>query len=935
MIAALAVVEVFAIAQHRLVLGIPFVDLHVQMLIIPAIVGCLFGFLLAKVRMLQTQQLQNQQTIVQQDHSLQLEIEQRRKFAEREQRLHFALEGANDGLWDWNIASGEVYYSPRWLSILGFRRDEIRPHMAVWNQLIHPSDRKLLDRSLNEHLAKQSNRFCVEVRMRSKRGEWIWGLIRGKAVSFSEHGQPVRVVGTLTDISQRKRIESALRSLAEGSANIANTDVLNTLVRCLAQSLDQRYGYLGQIIQQNGKRIVSGLAFWDDDRFKQAIDSHIKGSPFEVAEHVGYCFVPQNVQQAFPNDMLLHTLKAQSYIGIPLRADDDSILGVISVIDTQPLPDWVEPIAQAILPIFASRAAAELQRQNAERALFEEKERALVTLHSIGDAVVTTDAEGRVVYLNPVAQRLTGVDMARARGRPITEVVTIINEQTKGVRQSPIERCLLSGQSVSYDQLSLLAHPGGQELAIEESAAPIRDRNNTLVGAVMVFRDVSSTREMAKKMSWQATHDTLTGLVNRQEFEQRLDALIGASRHSKEQHMLLYIDLDQFKLVNDTSGHVAGDELLRQLAFLLQDHIRQADTLARLGGDEFGLLLTGCLLPQACEIANKMIHTINVFRFSWAGKTFEIGASIGVVAVDAQSESLMSVLSAADMACYAAKDLGRNRVQVYQVDDINLTRRAGEMQWVSRIKHALKDNRFLLYVQRIQDLRDSDEQRFEVMVRMLDEQRCLVMPNVFIPAAERYNLMPEVDRWIIEHLFEMIAGVANKSQCSYSINLSGKSFNDENFLSFVQDSIVRYQVNTEQICFEITETAAISNLPKAIEFIRELKKMGCRFALDDFGSGLSSFTYLKNLPVDYLKIDGSFVKDMVDDPIDRSMVSAINDIGHTMGIKTIAEFVENADILRLLNDIGVDYVQGYEIDKPKLLDITTVHQAVEQANTVH
>ena len=562
------------------------------------------------------------------------------------------------------------------------------------------------------------------------------------------------------------------------------------------------------------------------------------------------------------------------------------------------------------------------ERKQAEDALFEEKERALVTLNSIGDAVITTDESGLVVFMNPIAEVLTGWTQAEAAGRTLEEIFPIVNEISREPLDNPVNYCLHEGKVAALTSNTILVNRHGHEIAIEDSAAPIRDRNGRIIGVVMVFHDVTMARELTQKMTWQATHDALTGLVNRAEFERRLAALIRQPGEPGSTHALLYIDLDQFKVVNDTCGHVAGDELLRQLSFLLKEHVRDSDTLARLGGDEFGLLLERCPLGRAREIAESLRHVIKDFRFTWDEKPFEIGASIGVVEVDEDSESLSTVMSAADVACYAAKDLGRNRVHVYEPNDEELKQRRGEMQWIGRINNALANDRLVLYGQAIRPVGgEADEGRhYEILVRMLDEEGELVPPAAFIPAAERYNLMPSVDKWVVNHVCRLAGALRARGGAGQltmlAINLSGSTLSDDDFLGFVRHQLEAYRVPPELICFEITETAAIANLARAIQFIREMKRLGCRFALDDFGSGLSSFAYLKNLPVDYLKIDGGFIRDMVADPIDRAMVRSINEVGHVMGIQTIAEFVEDEETLAVLRSIGVDYAQGFGIAHP-------------------
>ena len=554
-------------------------------------------------------------------------------------------------------------------------------------------------------------------------------------------------------------------------------------------------------------------------------------------------------------------------------------------------------------------------------ALFHEKELAEVTLHSIGDGVITTDAEARVEYLNPVAEEFTGWSNSEAIGRPLSEVVELATGFSHEPHENPVVRCLREKRVVGLAENTLLIRRDGKEFAIEDSAAPIHDVEGKVVGAVMVFYDVSDNHEPGHLLAHYAAHDALTGLANRREFERRLTKLLNRAKHKGEQHALCYIDLDQFKIVNDTCGHMVGDKLLRQLTYVLEQHVRDADTLARLGGDEFGLLLENCPLPRARQITENIRRLVKEFRFVWEGKAFDGGCSIGLVPITAESISPAELLSEADAACYAAKEKGRNRVQVFEPGDIELAQRSGEMQWVSRLRAALREDRLLLYVQDIQPLNEERPLHREILLRLCDEDGQIVLPMCFIPAAERYNLMPELDRWVIEHTLDWISRYdAGQEGTVYNINLSGTSVSDSGpLLEFIDQQLVRYPVPPQRICFEITETAAVQNLAQLAELIQVLKVRGFSFALDDFGSGLSSFMYLKTLPVDFLKIDGSFVRDMLHDPIDLAMVQSINTIGHVMQIETIAEFVEDDETRDELRKLGVDFGQGYGIEHPRPL----------------
>ncbi|VAX03181.1 Sensory box histidine kinase/response regulator [hydrothermal vent metagenome] len=420
-----------------------------------------------------------------------------------------------------------------------------------------------------------------------------------------------------------------------------------------------------------------------------------------------------------------------------------------------------------------------------------------------------------------------------------------------------------------------------------------------------------------------AFHDHLTGLVNRHEFDRRLKEALRSAKESEHAHVLLYLDLDQFKVINDTCGHQAGDQLLRQLAVVLREKVRSNDTLARLGGDEFGLLLESCPLEQAHQIAEGIREAVANFRFVWKDKTFSVGVSIGMTPITSDAQGVDEVLSAADVACYTAKDLGRNRVHVYLDDDSELLRRHNEMRWVSRIKQALEDERFVLYLQPMQAL-DADaclRAHSEFLLRMVGDDGKIILPGAFIPAAERYGIMTMLDRWVVKSVIEYLAGLYQRTPDTtelgtFFVNLSGASLNDAAFFSYISEQLKINRLPPELLCFEVTETAAISNLHLAVDFIHGIRSLGCQFALDDFGSGLSSFSYLKAMPVDYLKIDGGFVRDITSDPMNYAIVQAVNEIGHVAGLRTIAEFVENDAVFSTLQDIGVDLAQGYGIARP-------------------
>ena len=678
-----------------------------------------------------------------------------------QERFNLAVTGSSDGLWDWNIAAGEMYYSPRFEQLLGFDELELGNSMQTLMSRVHPEDKAPTEAAFSSHL-KQGAPFDIEMRLQTKAGDYRWFRARGQSAG-GVTGKAIRMAGSITDMTDRR---------------------------------------------------------------------------------------------------------------------------------------------QAALDLFA------------------EKERALVTLASIADGVVTTDTEGRVEYLNPVAEQLTGWTTATARGLPMPSILRMVDETNRKVAPNPIEMVLREERTIEAASTMLLVRNDGAEVPIKQSAAPIRARSGEISGVVLVLHDVSSERQFVAKLSYQASHDSLTGLINRGEFERRLILALNSAAQLGRHHAVMYLDLDQFKVVNDTCGHAAGDQLMRQVSAVLQRRLREGDTLARLGGDEFGVLLENCAPDNASRIAESLRQTVMECHFAWESRSFNIGVSIGLVNVEDGLFTLTDVLSAADSACYMAKEKGRNRVQVYLAGDRELSIRQGEMEWIGRLQKALDEDRFVLYAQDIAalDLSRTPEGHCELLIRMLDERGELVPPMAFIPAAERYNLMPSIDRWVIRNAFAIIARQQAEMDGKlgvFAINLSGASIGDERFLEYVREQFGHFAVAPQSICFEITETAAIARLDKATYFINQLKSLGCLFSLDDFGAGMSSFAYLKHLPVDFLKIDGGFVKDMADDPIDRAMVEAINSVGHVMGKQTIAEFVDGERVIRMLRDIGVDFAQGYGVSKPR------------------
>ena len=579
------------------------------------------------------------------------------------------------------------------------------------------------------------------------------------------------------------------------------------------------------------------------------------------------------------------------------------------------------------------------QRHAFAEALELEKERAQITLESIGDGVITTDVDGAIAYMNPAAEQLTHWSASQAIGLPLSALFSLLDEEAQAEGFTLIEHILSGRLSSANEHSKLIQRLDGSTVAVNLVGAPIRSAGR-ISGSVLVLHDMTQERQYIANLSWQATHDALTGLANRREFEYRLEQALHQLERQSTRHSLMFLDLDQFKLVNDTCGHAAGDELLRHICTLLQSGLREGDTLARLGGDEFGILLENCSDEAAERVAEGLRRTVQNLHFVWKGRPFVTTVSIGLVHLGQVTTTLEASLRAADMACYMAKEKGRNRVQVYHADDSELSMRFGEMAWVQRLHMALEENRFCLYSQEIAALGQGEHEQghVEILLRLHDEAGRMILPDSFIPAAERYGLMTSLDRWVVQNVFKVIAQTLAQGReeplAMCAINLSGISIGDDEFLAFLREQFALHDVPPRLICFEITETSAIANLGSAIRFINELKTLGCRFSLDDFCAGMSSFAYLKHLPVDFLKIDGSFVKDMLDDPINRAMVEVINHIGHVMGKRTIAEFVENTSIEQALLEIGVDFAQGYVIERPQLFTCDSLRFRPVRAQTL-
>lgn len=566
--------------------------------------------------------------------------------------------------------------------------------------------------------------------------------------------------------------------------------------------------------------------------------------------------------------------------------------------------------------------------------LQNERDKAKITLDSIGDAVISTDLNCNITYMNNAALGFFPGQVKHYLGKPIRTLFSPTDENGEESELHIAQQCIDTKEFIHESNYCYLDIQKEEDIIIQSVACPIIERKENdasdITGAVIVFRDVSHEKRLQQNLVYQASHDGLTKLFNRSEFERQLKIVAKSAHKNNQNHHLIFIDLDRFKIVNDSCGHMAGDKVLKEIGQLMLSQIRKTDVLARIGGDEFAIILMDCKFSRAYDVAEKVRESIANFRFAFQDQSFSFGASIGFVNLkDQVFEDDADLLSMADKACMAAKNSGRNRIHIYRSEDSQLAEQQEYTKWVNRVTDALENDSFILYYQKIATSKTGNQgqSHAEILIRMVDAGGETIPPGAFLPAAERYGLMKFIDKWVIENFCVWAKdNITIFDEVSvFSINLSGQSLSDSEFLNYLVNYFATPIIEPKHICFEITETSAIQNISSARKFITRLKAMGFSFALDDFGSGMSSFSYLKHLTVDLLKIDGGFVKNIEKEAIDHSMVRSINDIGHVMGIKTVAEFVENQSICDMLETIGVDYLQGYHIHKPQPLSQLAVN----------
>ncbi|MFM9835462.1 MAG: EAL domain-containing protein [Methylophilaceae bacterium] len=704
--------------------------------------------------------------------------------------------------------------------------------------------------------------------------------------------------------------------------NDTQINVLSALSSIAVQALSSRFDMI-MAVEEKSSNLASIVDSSEDAIISKSLDGFILNWNQGAEKIFGYSveeIIGRHITALFPNDRLT---EEQDFLGkiksgqavknyLTQRITKSANLIDVSVSISSIVNAYGEMIGTSEI----ARDISEQRKLN--NILDEEHAYIKVAMDSIGDSVITTDNNGNIMYLNPVAEKLTGWPANEAIGLHLQKVFNIVHEASRIPCISPVEACVSKGKMTLSSESTLLISRDGNEYNVEYSSAPILKSNKELLGVVIVSNDVTKQRHIAKEITYQASHDALTGLINRGEFENKLEQAIFSARERKLEHALLYIDLDQFKVVNESSGHKTGDLLLKEISSVISSCIRTTDAFARIGGDEFGILLEKCNPDNAMRIAQNICKSVDEFRLTADKRRHRVGASIGLVMIDDNWLSTNHLLQAAEQACFAAKEDGRNRVHFYLDKDHALQAHLGEVQWASRIEQAIEDNNFVLYCQRILPIKGKVGLHGEVLLRLQDETGNLIPPGLFLPAAERYHMASRIDKWVVREVFEWMK--LHRDQFKHietiSVNLSGQSLGDKNFNAYVLDLIRNNPVDCSKLCFEITETAAITNMHAAEKFIDSMKKHHIQFSLDDFGSGVSSFGYLKKLDVDYIKIDGQFIRSLTNSAIDQATVRCITEVAKVTGKKTIAEWVEDEPTEKLLKEMGINFTQGYLKHKP-------------------
>lgn len=816
--------------------------------------------------------------------------------ADAESRWNFALESAGQGVWDTDLLTGRTFYSRTYKAMLGYAEHEWTDASSEWFSRLHPDDLPIIQAADRAHQQGRTAMTEGTFRMRHKDGHWVWILDRGRVIARAADGQALRMIGTHTDITAQKAAEAELRTLTRrvrmatrgGGIGLWEVDVATGAVwwdSITMQLFDITPEEFRNIDTEWRARIHPADLLHTELEFKAALeDRRTKGSDDAGWE---YRIIRRNgdVRHIRARAQLLHQ------------------------------PDGSTKLVGANWDITDQKRLAD--------ALYEEKERLRITLHSMGDAVISTNAEGRITYLNPIAEIMTGWSAAQAFDQPIIDVFRVVDDETGADILNPVTECLRTQRPYYLLEGATLIRRDGDKRAISDSAAPILSPSGDLVGAVLIFQDVTKARAAQRDLTFAALHDALTGLANRLAFERALTDAVTKAGPEGRVHALCFIDLDRFKIVNDTAGHAAGDALLREISAALRSTVRGHDLVARLGGDEFAVLLHDCQVEDAERIATKLVQAVKGLRFNWGGRAYDVGASAGVAVIDAQAETAAAIMAQADMACYASKSGGRGMVSVYQPGSEANTTDQNDPNLVTILKSALAHDQFVLFAHETHDLQAPGLplRHLDVLIRMIGADGKLIEPSRFIPAAERYDMIGQLDRWVIHTVLARYgAQIMAHDGLVLSVNLSAQSLTDRLIWPYILEHLQQYKVSPDRLNIELTETSVINNIAAAERLTSTARAAGCHVTLDDFGSGLSSFSYLKRFQIDHIKIDGSFVRNMLDSPYDHTLVKAIHQVGQTIGVRTIAEFIQDQRTITALAEIGVDFGQGYVFGQPRPLE---------------
>jgi diguanylate cyclase (GGDEF)-like protein/PAS domain S-box-containing protein len=795
---------------------------------------------------------------------------------------------AGVGGWELDVASGRILWSAETYRIHGVPLDH-QPDVTEGLSFYAPEARPIIQAALETGMSTGEG-WDLELPFDRADGERIW--VRTVGAPTLVDGKPTKITGAFQDVTDIRNGRLALQRASERAVLAADSGGIGIWEWDIPQD----------------------KLIWDDRMYQ--LYGLQPGSPVQGSREWARWVHPDDL--AAVETAVSDTLAGRRPFDMEIRIvwNDDSIRHIRCT-------GHVTRVAggRAVRMIGANWDITSAKRLSEELA--DQHALLRVTLDSIGDGVITTGVDGRVTWLNPVAAQMTGWTAEEAHSRPLSEVFNAINQESREPVTNPISSCRSIGNVGNPANQTVLISRNGRESGIEKSARPIVSEHDEIMGTVIVFHDVTAQRRLSREINYRASHDPLTGLKNRAEFDLRLATAVGAAHTGANSGALLLIDLDRFKIVNDTCGHAVGDQLLAKIADLIRDAVRATDTVARLGGDEFAVLLDDCPLANAERIAQDICDRLHVYRFIHEDKRFRVGASVGLAPLDGRWINTLAVRQAADSACYAAKEAGGNRVHVWRDSDQLVQARSLQVQWASRIETALDESRFRLLHQRIASLgADRCEGKAEVLLRMVDAQGALVAPGAFLPAAERFQLASRIDRWVLSRVIDWMKARNDVPGLSIlSVNLSGHSVGDRTFHRWAAGVLdAAGPIVRSRLCIEITETAAVASLVDAARFIGQMRDMGVRIALDDFGAGAASFGYLKMLQLDYLKIDGQFIQNVMTEALDAAAVRCFVDVARSVNVKTIAEFVDRAELIPALTALGVDFAQGYLIHRPAPLD---------------